>query len=99
MAPSSFFRRGVEVEFHQRHDVPVAEFGEVDLAPAGQNLLRHLPLRFDEYVDSFFYGATTDEFMHKNVALLPDAERAVGGLVLDRRVPPAVEMHDMRGGR
>mgnify|MGYP003300432036 CR=1 FL=1 len=31
--------------------------------------------------------------------LLPDAERAVGGLVLDRRVPPAVEVKHMVGAR
>ena len=35
--------------------------------------------------------------MHEHVALLPNAIGAVGRLVLDRRVPPAVEMHDMRG--
>jgi hypothetical protein len=33
--------------------------------------------------------------VHENIALLPDAKGAVGRLVLDRRVPPAVEMHDM----
>ena len=29
---------------------------------------------------------------------LADAERAIGGLVLDRRVPPAIEVDDVRRG-
>src|SRR5208283_6127894 len=36
---------------------------------------------------------------HQDIAFLADAEGAVGRLVLDRWVPPAVEMHDMRGRR
>ena len=42
--------------------------------------------------------ATANEFVHEHVALLPDPEGAVGRLVFDGGVPPAVEMHDMRGG-
>src|SRR5208283_1023508 len=95
---SSFLRGGAEVEPDERHEIPVAEFGQVDLAPAGQHVLGHPPLRFDELIDSLFYSATAHEFVHEDVALLPDAEGAVGRLVLDRRIPPAVEMHDMRGG-
>ena len=34
-----------------------------------------------------------------DVLLLADAEGAIGRLVLDGRVPPAVEVHDVRGGR
>src|ERR1035437_2714044 len=40
-----------------------------------------------------------DEFVDEDVLLLADAEGAVGRLVLDRRVPPEVEMHDMRRRR
>src|SRR5262249_51529087 len=36
-----------------------------------------------------------DEFMHQDILLLPDSEGPIGGLILDRRVPPAVEMDDM----
>src|SRR5439155_19686124 len=32
------------------------------------------------------------------VPLLADAEGAIGGLLLDGRVPPAVEVHDVGGG-
>src|SRR5271163_1922758 len=33
--------------------------------------------------------------MHLNGLRLPDAKRAVGRLVLDRRIPPAVEVKDV----
>ena len=37
--------------------------------------------------------------MHEHVALLADAECAIGGLVFYGGIPPAVEMKDMaRGG-
>ena len=44
-------------------------------------------------------GAATDELVDEHVPLLPDAEGAVGGLVLDRGVPPAIEVDDVRGRR
>jgi hypothetical protein len=49
-------------------------------------------------VDLFFDGAAADELVHQHVLGLPDAEGAVGGLVLHRRVPPAVEVHHVRRG-
>ena len=42
--------------------------------------------------------ARADELVHLDVAGLADAKGAVGGLVLDRRVPPAVEVEDVVGG-
>ena len=58
-----------------------------------------MPLRFDELVDLLLDGAATDELVDQHVLRLSDAERPVGGLVLDRRVPPAIEVHHVRGGR
>ena len=52
----------------------------------------------DQGVDFFLDGAAADELVDEDVALLADAEGAVGGLVLDGRVPPAVEVDDVRGG-
>ena len=37
--------------------------------------------------------------MHQDIALLPDAKRPVRSLVLHGRIPPAVEVDDMAGGR
>jgi hypothetical protein len=36
--------------------------------------------------------------VHQDVAGLANAERAVGRLVLDGRVPPTIEMHDVGSG-
>ena len=51
------------------------------------------------FLDSLLDCATADELVHEHVALLSDAEGAVARLVFDRRIPPAVEMRDMRGRR
>ena len=40
-----------------------------------------------------------EELVHLHVPRLADAEGAVGGLVLHRRVPPAVEVEDVVGPR
>src|SRR5208282_922702 len=37
--------------------------------------------------------------VHEHVALLANAIGAIGSLVLDRRIPPAIEMHHMRSAR
>ena len=49
-------------------------------------------------IDLLLDGSLADEFVDQNVLRLADAERPVGGLVLDRRVPTAVEVHHVRGG-
>ncbi len=50
-------------------------------------------------VDAFLDRTAADEFVHQDVALLTDAKGAVGRLVLHRRIPPAVEVDDVRGRR
>ena len=57
-----------------------------------------MTLLVDQGVDAFLDGAAADELVDQHVPLLADAERPVGRLVLDRRVPPAIEMDDVRGG-
>ena len=46
-------------------------------------------------VDALLDGAATDELVHEHVALLTDAVGAVGRLVFDGGVPPAVEVDDV----
>jgi hypothetical protein len=46
-----------------------------------------------------FERAGAEELVHLHILALPDAEGAVGRLVLDRRVPPAVEVEDVIRGR
>jgi len=54
--------------------------------------------RFDQAVDPLLDRAAADELVDEDVFGLSDAEGAVGRLVLDRRVPPAIEVDDVRGG-
>ena len=65
--------------------------------PPSQQLVGQPLLRLDQPVDLLFDRAAADELVHQHVPLLADAEGAVGGLVLDGRVPPAVEVDDVRG--
>lgn len=48
-------------------------------------------------LSSILHGPTANKLVHEHAFLLADAESAVGGLVLHRRIPPAIEMHDVRG--
>src|ERR1051326_7918368 len=45
------------------------------------------------------HRADTDELVNLHVLYLSDAKGAVGGLVLDGRVPPAIKVEDMIGRR
>ena len=53
----------------------------------------------DHPVYAFFDRAPGDELVDQHIASLADAERAVGRLVLNRRVPPAIEVNDVRSCR
>ena len=55
-------------------------------------------LRFDKFVDFLLHRTAANEFVHQNIFRLPDAEGAIGRLVLDRRIPPTVKVHHMRRG-
>src|SRR5690349_20618023 len=75
----------------------VGEFGQPALAgadDAGGDLL----LALDHLVDLLFQGAGAQKLVHLHVAGLADAEGPVGRLVLDGRVPPAVEVEHVVGG-
>jgi hypothetical protein len=46
-------------------------------------------------ISGIVHVSMADQFMDEDVLLLTDAEGAIGRLVFDRRIPPAVEMHDV----
>ena len=48
---------------------------------------------------AFFDRALGNEFVDEDRFVLADAVGAVGGLILDRRVPPGIVMDDRVGGR
>ena len=60
--------------------------------PLGEILL----LR-DQRVDPLLERADARELAHLHVLALTDPERAIGRLILDRRVPPAIEVDDVVG--
>src|SRR5687767_5032953 len=71
------------------------EVAEPVLGAAGDHLLGELALRVEQRVDPLLEGARADEAVHVDVLALAEAVRAVGRLLLDRRVPPAIEVEDV----
>jgi len=47
-------------------------------------------------IDALLHRAAANEFVHHHLALLADPKGTIGGLILHRRIPPAVEMDHMR---
>ena len=86
-----------QVKADEVQQLVVFQLGQMQLGAAFQQIMRELPLRFDERVDLFLDRSAADELVHQHVLGLPDAEGAIGGLILDRGIPPAVEVHDVRG--
>ena len=68
------------------------------LLAAADGQLGQLALGAHHLVDALLEGRAGDEAVHLHIALLPDAVGAVGGLSLDRGVPPQVEVDDIGGG-
>jgi len=95
--PGALRHRGVEVEGDEPQQFPIAHFGQINLPARAEKIVRQLPFRIDQQVDFSLDRSPAHELMHEHVALLPNSVGAVGRLVFDRRVPPAIEMHDMRG--
>src|SRR5438552_15477730 len=56
------------------------------------HLRRELALRLEQLIDSLLERPHANETVHEHRLVLTDAMHAVGRLLLDRRVPPAVEM-------
>src|SRR5919197_1148278 len=76
-----------------------AELGNPGLAGADDRL-RKLDLALDQPVQRLFEGPGAHVLVDLDVPRLPDPEGAIGGLVLDGRVPPAVEVkHVVRPGQ
>ena len=60
-------------------------------------MLRKFGLRFNHLIDAFFKCAFADHFVNIYSAVLADAERAIGCLILDSGIPPTVVMEDVIG--
>ena len=75
----------------------IAHLGQQQFCAALQHVLDELLLRFNQLVNTILNGATTDELMHQDIALLPNTIGAIGRLVFDSRIPPSIEMDHVRG--
>ena len=88
---------GVDVEFDKVHEFVIAHgreefFGAFVEERVGEVLLVH-----NHFVDFLFEGAAADELMDEDIAFLSDAVGAVGGLIFDGGVPPAIKVYDLAG--
>src|SRR6266851_4138921 len=73
------------------------QLGQPALAGTDNSLGQRL-LLLDHHVDPLFHRADADELAYLDVLALPDPEGPVGGLILHRGIPPAVDVDDMIGG-
>jgi hypothetical protein len=73
------------------NDSSVSQFSPVPI------VMRASFLVLDRLIDASFQGSSADELAHLDVVALADPECRVGGLVLDRGIPPAVDVDDMVG--
>src|SRR5215218_5533571 len=82
-------------EGHEVTELVGAEFGEPVL-PSADDAFREVALGVDHLVDALLDGACCHDLVDLHGAPLADAVGTVGGLILHRRVPPTVEVDDVR---
>ena len=89
-----------DVERDELQQLLVGHFSQqrFSFARRAEDLIGKVLLVPDHLVDLLFQRPSADEFVDEDVAFLADTEGAVGGLVLDGRVPPAIEVDHVRGG-
>ena len=88
-------RRASHVEPDQIEQCIVRQLSEADLTVTGQDIVRQFLLLRDHLIDAFFNRASGHEFVHQHIVSLADAKGTVGGLILDRWIPPAIEVDDV----
>src|SRR5260370_36259856 len=96
---SGLLKRLVKIERNQLEQLLVFQFGQEQARAAFEQIRGKLLLRFDHVVDFIFDRPPAHELVHQYVLVLSNAKSTVRGLILNRRIPPAVEMHDVGGGR
>ncbi len=82
-------------ERDRRADRAEIEIAEPVVGAPREHLLRELALRVEQLVDALLERAEADQAVHEHRLALADAMHAVGRLLLDGRVPPAVEVEDV----
>ncbi|PKN04801.1 MAG: hypothetical protein CVU74_05070, partial [Deltaproteobacteria bacterium HGW-Deltaproteobacteria-9] len=87
----------MDVESDQIEQFRVTHFGQIDFCAAFKYILGQLLLGTNQIINTLFDATAANEFMGQHIAMLADPPGTVGRLIFHRRVPPAIEMDDMRG--
>src|SRR6266545_6909786 len=95
---SGFLHRRSQVECDETQQFLIFHFSQHHVSSPAKEIPSKLLLRFDNLVDLVLHGAAANELAHEHILVLPDSERPVSGLVFHSRIPPTIEMDDMRGG-
>ena len=88
-------------EVEARDDVEqliIAHLRQWNLAAAFEHVAGKTGLGGQKLFDLLFHRSAADELVDEHRHRLADAERAIGRLVLDRRIP-IIEVNDMRRSR
>src|ERR1700730_17521618 len=99
LASPSRVARLVNIERNDAQQIIVIHFRQQLLTALVEQIAGQAGLPLDECIDFLFNRTTAYELVDEHIALLPDAEGAVGCLILHCRIPPSVEVNDMRGRR
>ena len=87
-----------DIERDEAQQLVDAHFSQRSLDFGVENLIGNALFIVEHAVNPLFHSAAADEFVDEDIFRLADAKRAVGGLILDGRIPPTVEMDDVCGG-
>jgi hypothetical protein len=90
--------RATDIERHKVHQLRIAHFRQQRFGALSKDFICQSLLVLNHLVDSFFQRPSANQFVDQDVSFLSDAEGPVCRLILHRRVPPAVEMNDVRCG-
>src|ERR1700681_3296862 len=91
-AACSLLGRGVQIERDELQQFVISHFGHQHLGAAFEQIFGEASLGVNELVDPLLDRPAADELVHEYVLRLADAKRAVARLILDARIPPAIEM-------
>src|SRR5689334_10788825 len=87
----------IRVELDERGERGVVELADELFGRGRDDRLGQAPLLVEQIGDALLEGARAHEGVDDDTPALTDAPHAVGGLVLDRGVPPPVEVDDVVG--
>jgi len=93
------FAGGVYIQGHKSQQLGIVHFRQQPLATFTQHVFGQGAFAGNDFVNPLFQGPAAGEFMDRDVSFLANAERAVGRLIFDCRVPPTVKMNDMGSRR